>query len=71
VLIKFDVFQLVFILGVQKQGNAITAGCMRFEVFTVVNMSMLVFWVVMSCGLKDKYQSSGRVYYLCLQGRML
>jgi hypothetical protein len=28
----------------------------RFEIFMVVKMSMLLFWVVMPCGLIDRYQ---------------
>jgi hypothetical protein len=27
----------------------------RFEVFTVVKMSMLVFWAVTTCGLEARY----------------
>jgi hypothetical protein len=28
----------------------------RFKVLTAVKMSILVFWVVMSCGLSNRYQ---------------
>jgi hypothetical protein len=28
---------------------------MKFEVLTMVKMSMVVFWVVMMCGLIDEY----------------
>jgi hypothetical protein len=39
---------------------------MRFEVLTAVKMSMLVFWVVMPCGLVGKYQRFGGTYCLHL-----
>jgi hypothetical protein len=29
---------------------------MKFEVLTAVKMSMLVFWVVMPCGLVGRYK---------------
>jgi hypothetical protein len=41
---------------------------MRFEVLMAVKMSILVFWVVMPCGLVGRYQHSGGTYCLCLQG---
>jgi hypothetical protein len=40
---------------------------MRFEVLTVVKMSM-VFWVVTPCGLVGRYQCFGGTYCLHLQG---
>jgi hypothetical protein len=38
------------------------ATVVRFEVFTVVRMTMLFFWVVTSCRLVGRYQSSGETY---------
>jgi hypothetical protein len=34
---------------------------MSFEVFTAEKMSMLVFWVMMSCGLVGGYQRSAKI----------
>jgi hypothetical protein len=41
---------------------------MKFEVLTVVKFLMLVFRVVMLCGLEDRYQCFGGTYGLHLQG---
>jgi hypothetical protein len=35
---------------------------LRFEVFTTVKMSMLVFWIVTPCGLVGRYQRFGGIY---------
>jgi hypothetical protein len=40
---------------------------MRFEVLTAVKTSMLVFWVVLLCGLVGRDQRSGKTYCLHLQ----
>jgi hypothetical protein len=40
---------------------------MRFEVFTVLKMSMMVFWVVTPCGLAGAYQRFEGTYHLHLQ----
>jgi hypothetical protein len=37
---------------------------MRYEVLTAVKMAMLVFWVVTSCGLGNRYQRFGETYCL-------
>jgi hypothetical protein len=36
--------------------------CMRFEVLMVVKMLMLVFWIVMLCGLVGRYQCFGGTF---------
>jgi hypothetical protein len=41
---------------------------MRFEILTAEKMSMLVFWVVMPCGLVGRHQRFGGTYSLHLQG---
>jgi hypothetical protein len=41
---------------------------MRFEVLTVVNMSMVFFWDETPCGLVNGYQYLERTYSLHLQG---
>jgi hypothetical protein len=46
----------------------ITKFCIRFEVYTAMKMLMLVFWVVMPCGLVDRCKRFGRTYCLHLQG---
>jgi hypothetical protein len=38
-----------------------TTGPMRFEVLTVVKMSVLVFWVVTLCGLVGGHQFSSEM----------
>jgi hypothetical protein len=40
---------------------------LRSEVHTAVKMLMLVFWIVMPCGLVVRYQRFGGIYYLHLQ----
>jgi hypothetical protein len=40
----------------------------RFEVLVVVKMSVVVFWVVTSCGLLDGYEHFGGTYCHHLQG---
>jgi hypothetical protein len=40
---------------------------MRFEVLRAVKISMLVFWVVMPCGLVGRYQRFGGKYCFILQ----
>jgi hypothetical protein len=43
---------------------------MRFEVFTAMKMSVVVFWVVvMPCSLLDDNQSFGGTFRLHVQGR--
>jgi hypothetical protein len=42
---------------------------MRLEVLTAVKISLLVFWVVMPCGLVGRYQCFGETY--CHTTRML
>lgn len=44
--------------------------CMKFQVHTAVKISIIVFWVVMSCGLVDGYQRLGGTYPLHLQGEL-
>jgi hypothetical protein len=45
---------------------------MRFEVIMMVEMSMLVFWVVVACGLVGKCQQCfGEAYCLHFQGSAL
>jgi hypothetical protein len=41
---------------------------MRFEALPAVKKSMLIFWVVTSCGLVGRYQRFGGTYCLHLQG---
>lgn len=43
----------------------------RFQVFTEVKMSIMVFWVVTLCGLVGGYQRFGEKYRLFLQDRFL
>jgi hypothetical protein len=33
-----------------------SACCLRFHVFNMVNMSVVVFWIMMLCGLVGGYQ---------------
>jgi hypothetical protein len=40
----------------------------KFEIFTALKMSVLVFWVVTSCGLTGSYQISGEACCHHLQG---
>jgi hypothetical protein len=39
---------------------------LRFEVLTAVKVSVIVFWVVMPCGLVYDYECSGGIYSLYL-----
>jgi hypothetical protein len=41
---------------------------MRFEVLPAVKVSMLIFWVVMPCGLTGRYQRFEGTYCLHLLG---
>jgi hypothetical protein len=36
---------------------------MRFEVLTVINMLMLIFWTVMLCEPAGRYKYFGETYY--------
>jgi hypothetical protein len=40
----------------------------RLEVFTSVKMTIVVFWIVMACGLVRGYQCFGGTYHLHLRG---
>jgi hypothetical protein len=43
---------------------------MRFEVFTVVRLIMMMFWVLAPCRLVGRCQRFGETYCLHLQGQI-
>jgi hypothetical protein len=52
---------------IEVRAEQILEVLVRFEVLTAVKISILVFWVVTSCGLVGRYRHFGGTYCLDLQ----